>query len=300
MRTAITCLSLALLLCAASNCQAQDDFEDIPPPLPVPAASYEPTPSSPSSYASGDSDSSESNREINAYGFGVSVVPAANRLRVVGVLVGSPAEAAGVKPGDVISKVNDQSADANLLKSGITSVEISRNGRLQTLAVRMADPAEANFTEPTPTLADPSGYESRYPTEYTPRAAAGSNVEATPATHAPQHQTRVHSYSVPRTTYSSPQRYYVTPRYQSQRYYEPPSVYRTRTYGYRPSASIYFRPSPNVTIGIGNGVGVFGYPGYPGPGFYGRGFGYGPGYGLGPGRGRGGVGISVGGVGIRF
>lgn len=272
-------LSMALLLATTSLSAAQSDPEDIPPPLPVPdtAGSYEQAPP-PQGVDSGQLNSSE---EIRAYHFGVSALAVQGGLKIVGVLVDSPAKVAGVKPGDTISRINGGEANSSSLMGTIESVEIERAGRRQTLSVHMGEGSSTSHSSG----GDPYGRTPQYESTAVP---------------APQSMSRVHSYSVPQTTYSAPQRYYVTPGYQSQRYYDPPSAYQTRYYGYRPSASIYFRPSPNVTIGIGNGVGVYGYPGYPGPGYYGRGFGYGPGYGMGPGRGRGGVGISIGGVGIRF
>ena len=291
MRTGISGLSIALLLAVTNICVGQNDPEDIPPPLPVPdsSVSYERSPTNyPAEEGGGDG-------EIRAFDFGASVVPSPDGVQVVGVIVDSPAANAGVKPGDIISRVNDAEASANALMGNVETVEVTRQGLRQTLGVRM-QAGSATYTNPTPTMSDPTY--SEYERERVPYEDS-DQFEAREIP-AQQPQSRVHSYSVPRTTYSAPQRYYVTPRYQSQRYYEPPSAYRTRYYSYRPSAAVYFRPSPNVTIGIGNGVGLYGYPGYPGVGYYGRGFGYGPGYGLGPGRGRGGVGISIGGVGIRF
>ncbi len=283
MRTLPICFSLALTFVLPSIGWAQLDPEDIPPPKPVPAEPLVEPLAVPSEAASDEVPQQienyqatpqrslpvGANGELHAFDFGVSVVPHDAGMRVSGVFVGSPAQAAGVKPNDVIVKVNgDAVADGSVLASLVENLEISRKGVTETLTV-------------------PTRAETVRPQSIPMPTTATDDREIVPA---PQ-RTRVYSYSVPRTTYSAPPSYRYDPRYAPRATYSVPrSAYSTRYYRYSPGYSTYYVPRSGVSIGIG----------YPGAGYYGRGFGYGPGYGLGPGRGRGGVGISIGGIGIRF
>lgn len=139
----------------------------------------------------------------------------------------------------------------------------------------------------------------------------GQAMNLTPGSHSVQRPATPQqaTYSVPRTTYSAPQRYRYAPSYNYQR--APAVTYRTapRTTYYRsPGYSAYrYSAGPRISVGFGvsNGIGYGrGYPGRYGgfgPGYgYGRGIGPGFGPGFGPSFGRSGVGISIGGIGIRF
>lgn len=250
-------LSATLALLISNHCFAQADLssvlesndatsaepavEDVPPPEPVPVPDAAPrvgrTPRG----------------EVRAHGFGISMLAMDSGVKVMGVVVGSRAQAAGIRPNDMIVTVNGEAVGDGrvLLAEGVESVGVLRNGAVQELQV----PADAS-----------------------PGAARRT----------------VTNYSVPRTTVSTPQRYYSAP------YPYPP-----RTYSYRPIApygySSYYRAYGGPRVNIGIGVGPGGFRGaYP---VYGR-FGGSP-YGFGRGRGYyygrgGGVGISVGGIGIRF
>lgn len=257
--------------------------EDIPPPRPVPTqpqsvvSTDDPTALAPNTFRRATPDASG---EIHAYDFGVSVLPVDSGLRVQGVIVGSPAQAAGVRPNDIILEVNGQEVgNGDLLMQKVESVSVSRAGDARTLTVD--DTYETARDELSRRLRNSS---SAVPA---PQPATDSSAVR-------------RSYSVPRTTYSAPQSYRYAPRYNSPSTYS--RYYRSSPYSYRSGyGATYYRSRPSVSIGIGVGTGGF-YG--PGRGFYGpgrgRGF-YGPGFG--PafyGRGRSGVGISIGGIGIRF
>jgi len=273
------------------------DAEDIPPPRPVPTppGSVLSRDESPTSNTFRPRITPDASGEIHAYDFGISAVPVDSGLRVSGVIVGSPAESAGVKPNDIIIEINGADAGRGEgLSERVESVSVSRAGDARTLTVGSYD---ANQVE-------------------TRRRVSSQAVPAPQATPS-RASTVTRTYSVPRTTYSAPQSYRYAPRYNtgsySSSYYRSssPYSYRSSAYGYGGRGySSYYRSRPSVTIGFGVGTGGGGLYG-PGRGFYGpsRGF-YGPGigpryYGYGggrgiPGRGRSGVGISIGGIGIRL
>lgn len=257
--------------------ETTDVAEDIPPPLPVPdsitsnpaAGSTETFPTPVTSTVTGP--------EEHAYDFGVSYAPNNQGLKVSGVIVGSRASAAGVRPGDTIVSVNEAAPNADALKSNqVQSLTIVRNGVQQVLRTSGSSTPQPNGTAAyVPNSVGPTA-------AYVPRSRTAYSVPRTTA------------YSVPRTTVSTPQRY--SPSYNYR--YSPDYAYRTavpysaRYYSYR-------RPSVAIGVGVGRGIGYgpsFGYPGF-GYSRFGGGFGgIGP-YGFG-GRGvgfsRGGIGISIG------
>lgn len=259
---------------AAAPSDPVTQSEDIPPPEPMPASEPVAAPQGTTPVVSGG--------EMRAYNFGVSYVPTNAGLEVKGVIVGSPAQAAGVRPNDTIVSVNGQPVEGQQsLDSGIAqTVGVMRNGQVQSLTV--------------------GGH------------TTGVTTQRAIATPAPPSAT----YAVPKTTYSAPQSYRYAPAYNTYRSvpnysYRSASPYYNRGYSYRS----YNRPSVTIGLGIGSsGYGRgYGYPGMRyggygrGPGYgYGRGYGgYGRGYGGYGGYGRGyggrsGVGISIGGIGIRF
>jgi len=252
--------------------------EDIPPPIPVPTTEsnidsivespVEPTPAESFIPRQPRNTLSElpvrPNGELNAWDFGVSLLPTNEGMKVVGVIVGGQAQAMGVKPNDVIVGVNGtEMQDAVVLvNEEVRSLSVIRNG----VTIRL------------------DGRNARQP-------QASSN--------APQ---RTRAYSVPRTTYSAPQSYRYDPSYARSRAgysYAAPGYSSTYRYSTGPRVSIGVNVGPAYGYGY---PGRYGIP-YSYGRFYGAPYGYGRPYGIGPygrGRGRSGVGISVGGVGIRF
>jgi hypothetical protein len=238
----------------------RSDAEDIPPPEPIPTTN--PTPPRVNSIPEG---------EIHAYDFGVSMLSTNAGMKVQGVIVGSRAQAAGVKPNDMIVSVNGNPVgDGHSLKSGqVDSVEVLRNGQVQRLSV----PAQRTRAARVETQRAPR----------TPRA----------------------TYAVPRTIVSTPPSYRIGP----SNGYPPRAAYSYRLpydRGYGNSGYRAYGARPGVRIGIGIGSGGYrGYPGYNryrGIGSpYRYGYGYGPSY-LGRGYygGRRGVSISIGGISIGF
>lgn len=263
---------------------AQLDSEDLPPPEPVPMT--EPIPVAESELnAYAEPVQMQEGGEKTAYDFGVSYAPHASGWLVRGVIVGSPAQAAGVQPNDTIVSVNGTpvgGVDLNAMQ--VTSVGVLRGGQTRNLSVGAAPQAtttqRATYAAPSTAAAPPTSY-------------------AAPAT----------AYAVPTTTYSAPRSYRYTPNsYRTTPNYAYRSVTPYYNRGYSSYYRSYRRPSVSIGVGVGPGRGFYGpgfgrYGGF-GPGFgpgigYGRGFGpgFGPGF---YGRGRSGVGISVGGIGIRF
>ena len=300
MKTQIKSLSLAISLALATAVVAQEappvpsldfnnalDAGDIPPPRPVPTP-----PSSVMQDKAMMQDTfrprvtTDASGEMHAYGFGVSAVSVDSGLRVSGVIVGSPAEAAGVKPNDIILEINGEDVGSGeALSQNVESVSISRAGDARTLQV---GPYDANQVE-TRRRVSPQAVPEPVPS---PQASRASTVTRT--------------YSVPRTTYSAPQSYRYAPRYNSGSYSSSyyrrssPYSYRSSAYGYGPGYSSYYRSRPSVSIGFGVGGGGRGFYG-PSRSFYGGsrygygGGGFGRSYGGfgGYGRGRSGIGIGI-------
>lgn len=247
--------------------------EDIPPPVPVPTtepieeSSFEPSPTDSLLSRQPAGMVSElpvrPNGELNAWEFGVSLLPTNEGMKVVGVIVGGQAHAMGVKPNDVIVGVNgNEMLDAVVLvNEEVRSVSVVRNGAQITLDGRNA-----------------------------PQTDSPGNV--------PQ---RTRAYSVPQTTYSAPQSYRYDPSYARSRasyLYTAPGYSTSYRYSTGPRVSIGVNVGPAYGYGY---PGRYGIPyGYGYGRAYGVPFGYGRPYGPYYGRGRGGVGISVGGIGIRF
>lgn len=255
------------------------ESEDIPPPEPVPYTPEEPEEvDEPNPAAESNEDFAASNEapavaprhvgggEFRIHGFGTSLIAVEDGFLVRGVIVGSPAQAAGVKPNDTIVSVNGNSVgDGHALQGGnVTTVGVVRNG--QSLELRTGSQ------------------------QFRTQRPAASSASAT--------------YSVPRTVISTPPSYRAAPPtgYRTDPRYSYPAVpYSYRSYSARPSVRIgigYGSGYPGGRYGYGPyGYGRPGFSPYrSGPYGYGRG-GYGPMY---YGRGRSGVGITFGGIGIRF
>lgn len=203
--------------------------EDVPPPAPTPeTATTSPTPTRPTPTVTARP--VRQGPEARAYGFGVSYVPTDQGLQVVGVVVGSIAAQAGVRPNDMIIALNGDAPSADVLvREPVESLEVIRGGVHRALTV--ADPGVATTApQQRQTYSAPS---NPAPTPPNPP----TNTYRAPADYRPGYQSRSYSY---------------------RSYYGRPRV--SVGYGVGPAYGV--GPGYGVYRGYGPGIGYYGYGGY--------------------------------------
>lgn len=140
----------------------------VPPPLPVPpeSQSAEAVEQAPATVRSPAPHPSVDPTEVRSQGLGFSVQGTSEGLKVVGMIVGGPAESAGVQLGDIVKSINGTAVQttgefksaADSVPGEATQIEIVRNGAVSTVSANAGQGGATVVQSPVDSSGPPQSY----------------------------------------------------------------------------------------------------------------------------------------------